>query len=1443
MASTRSPSPTSDASTPTSPQLTPRSKLQAELAALDESSGDEATSPVKRKTLFASSEKTIIRSDEPSQENSRHDDQVEDDEEEDVVRPRGRLAARMHAENAEDHTKNSSSPHIVPETLKKSTQKTQDSDEDTDADAASPGDDDEDVSAAPRRRRIRLARSATPDVIIDREDSPASPGLFVSPSPRKADALHHTAAGSDDEDELPADLGKSSRFQALVARKREERLAKETEESRKRDERLKRMTEEMSDADDDDDVSDISDDAGGRKLTQEVARPKARKASKKALEEMNRETQRLSRSLQLAHEAKTKKKISKSTLFERFNFKPAGSEALVEILLTSDAKLTSSSRPGTPVSAAQTDAEMGEVGTPPSSPPSVLKKIANSPAAVAEAQGQLEDMVEDDENGELPSLEDALAQAQAQTKKLDKGKGKETLADLESSSRKSPSAKQAKPRRQVRVKLPPPVQANMVTIDSDDELQITDPKKQSRIDAIFSRAPTLQTNQSRSMHTLRQLAHVSSPPQDARKKNKATKPSMTVGELQLSLQQRARAQAKLERERRLDALKAKGVVVQTEEEREKEREQVEDIVTRARQEAEEIMARERDEAKKAKKERQENGEGDHLDWDDSDDDSFKGSDEEEEGGEVEDAEIIFSGSDEGGDEETGEEDGEGEEDEDEPAGNPMFDEDAEEADESAEEKTPLAAADVTNLNADEDEDMDVVQPSRVRSRHGKKNVQILSDDEEEQGAEVEATPRPKKAFPKSPSAPNSDSPKVHTSVLRSATKTFIPGLPVPAAGPAGMGLTQIFAGTMDDSQAPGSPAPASGSPLQFMPSFDNFPDSQFSATAGESQPADDMVLDSQTETQKRMETQTQGVQLNFQQSQMHGFDSLMQINGTQMSDMLNPTQDGGFAEYSPLKQRFVEPPQSRVDTVVLNGSPAVGVVEVEIDAQQMDSPLLRKRGKLRRRGEVSFAEIPPTAEIPGSPLVNPISTASDNEEPQQPDADEKALSAFKLMAKAARRKKRAQEKFDKKKSKANAMVEMQAEESEDEYAGLGGADGEDSSDDEGLEELREQMIDDKTEGMSEEDKGRLAAFFADRERAADSAQVDKLFRDITTGMLRKRRRGGGGTGNGDFDLSDSDDGGEARRRMKRRQFAKMQKALFADERIGKIAENPRNAAFLKSIEDRGSDEELDFEDHFEEEKIVEESQSQEKGLAEEHIPDSQPTAQTVQAENLGRKRMRTDPSEPAPRPAPHLRRTKDGKKPSSITDVRRSLSSLLEDRNGSFASIIPATDPGSDSEGEQQASTISSNKENRCPSSVAIVDRISLKRSGSSTISTGSSTSRLAFAAPSTSSGVFKVPALLRRATTNSSLISQTTSSTSTSASTANTGHHGGNSKGGSGFGEDAKLKKTAGKKSGVNFFARENERREKLQHAERKREERKWKGVEGRGKVVGGLFGGGRFE
>lgn len=484
-------------------------------------------------------------------------------------------------------------------------------------------DDEEDVVAPSRRRSAKPNRESTPETAVQAVQN-SSPGLFVSPSPQKLTALNPDLAASDSDDDVPTDLSKNARFKALVERKRKERLDREAEEERIRIERAQRVDEAtLADSDADDDVSDISDDDGGRKLTQEVSRP-SRKASKKALEDMNRETQRLSRSLQLTHKAKTKKNISKATLFQRFNFRAEG--RTTETVKNQ----TSSSRPTTPGSVHQTDAELENGGTPPSSPPTASKSHPDLPiATLSTSDNSLPEL--EDKNGDLLTIEEALTQSKDQNQA--KGKVK-TAAPV-------PQTKQPvtrKPLRQVRVKLPP-AQAHTVLIDSDDELEITSSTKKDKLDALFSRVPENKTRESNGMKVLRNLAHLSSPPKEpARGRN--VKPSMTFGELHMSLQQRAKAQAKLERERRLEFLRSKGIVVQSAEERAREQEQVEDIVARARQEVEEIMLREREEAKKNRKEKKQNGELDPLAWDDSDDDSFQDDGDEESN------EVELSGSEE-----------------------------------------------------------------------------------------------------------------------------------------------------------------------------------------------------------------------------------------------------------------------------------------------------------------------------------------------------------------------------------------------------------------------------------------------------------------------------------------------------------------------------------------------------------------------------------------------------------------------------------------------------------------------------------------------------------------------------------------------------------------------------------------------------------------------------
>ncbi|KAK3392155.1 MRC1-like domain-containing protein [Sordaria brevicollis] len=1427
-------------------------------------------------------------------------DDSDDDVDEEILRPRGRFAAGMQSKsNPAPESEFESDEEMRDDTPKRPTNPPKTKSPIQDDDDEDDEDDDEVVITRPRKLQQRPRnRTATPESKSQDEPTAASPGLFVSPEKQAATAPYSPGLFvspakpldgdlASDDDELPSvsHLQKNPRFQALVEKKRKEREAREAEEERKKAERRAAMeADDHMSVDEDDD--NISDDEGGRKLTQKGAtkRPSQRKASKKALEDMNRETQRMARELQLAHEPKVKTKITKATLFERFNFRPAGSAAQA-VTAEKSAKEKVASRPESPATSRPSDTEKPqEKETPPSSPPVGNKQQPDKTVEeLATSTGDL--LLEENSDGELPPFEQPVTQAQK--KRLDKGKGKATAADFEAEDRAKAAALLPKVKRNVRVKLP--LQANTINLDDDDDdddltIKPQPTTRKSKIDAIFDRVPLNQTREPRSLQMLRKLAQVDDPeklpaaplPKNKQHLSKHQAPLVTPVALEMTLLQRARAQAKREREEQLEKLRAKGVVVMTAEERAKEMQEVEDIVARARREAEEIMKREREDAKEERRRRKENGEVDPLGWDDSEDDeSFVGSEKGEDGEEDQEA-IELSGSEE--EEEEGEEEGDGDEE--------MVEADADPAgalfDESADE-----SGDDTAQKQDDEEDEDELPSTKTVRRRPRKQVVVLSDDDDEDddavGAEqvasskqrIEETPRPKQRFPKSPtSALRSGSPSVPTSVLRSARKTFIPGLPVPVAGPAGLGLTQIFAGTMDDSQSqPNSPSQLPGSsPSQPRPTFDidltDIPDSNFSQTAMQQQQqgsGEDMILDSQpslvrskdngADTQAALETQ--GVQLGFSQSesQMHGFDSLLNqpLNMTQGSELIELTQDQGYRDYTPLKQRFVDvpaslsgsgsvasqQPHSTVETVLVGGqmnsvSNSNSTPGGSGSAGSAGSPSAQNRplGRLRRRGDV----------ITGSALFN-ASTLDDDEDQEMGDAGddedreareaEKAKSAFEKMKRAAEREKKLKEL--KKKSKAREMVEEQAEESEDEYAGLGGIDGEGSSDEED-EELVKEMIDDETKA-GEADERKLAAFYADRERASDEKQVEKLFHDITTGMLRRKRaRGEGGEWD---DLSDEDDGGEARKRMKRRQFAKMQRALLADERISKVAENPKTKAFLKSIEDRGSDDEMDF--------LFGPAADKSSSV----IPETQEDSQD-----------KTIPATQQPQAATNPRRTKTGRKPANLGEIRESLSNLLDEPHTS--SVIPATVLGSDDEEEEDSIPATPGKEpaqlkpiannpRRTGSAVPIVDRISLKRQSSSSLSSTTSAttqSKLAFAAPSSSlsQSAFKVPALLRRATTNSSALSSTTPtgagpSASGSFSTTTNPYTGSKAAGASGFGEDVKIKKTAGKMSGINYFARENERRAKVAEAEKRREAKKWKGVEGRGESVRGVFGKGTFE
>jgi mediator of replication checkpoint protein 1 len=225
----------------------------------------------------------------PETQHSSQSSAEEDEEEEGIVRrPQGRAARRML---------NMAAPN-----------------------PATQNDSDEDLySATPlnpasiRRRREAFERAASGSPLGSSHRK--GTGLFVSPTKTAVD-------NSDEEDELP----RPHKLAELVAQKRAERLARESEQQKAKKARKSNGQHEVEHASSDlpEEVFEGSQDVPANpdvdRILSDAARP-TRKASKKAMIEMERETQRLARQQALAHQIKVKKKFSTNDLFARFNFR------------------------------------------------------------------------------------------------------------------------------------------------------------------------------------------------------------------------------------------------------------------------------------------------------------------------------------------------------------------------------------------------------------------------------------------------------------------------------------------------------------------------------------------------------------------------------------------------------------------------------------------------------------------------------------------------------------------------------------------------------------------------------------------------------------------------------------------------------------------------------------------------------------------------------------------------------------------------------------------------------------------------------------------------------------------------------------------------------------------------------------------------------------------
>ncbi|PWY96554.1 hypothetical protein BO94DRAFT_481446 [Aspergillus sclerotioniger CBS 115572] len=518
---------------------------------------------------------------------------------------------------------------------------------------------------------------------------------------------------------------------------------------------------------------------------------------------------------------------------------------------------------------------------------------------------------------------------------------------------------------------------------------------------------------------------------------------------------------------------------------------------------------------------------------------------------------------------------------------------------------------------------------------------------------------------------------------------------------------------------------------------------------------------------------------------------------TQPSQVPDPTQDAGFV-FSPFdpSKRFLGTPQSTIETVVVNRD------------DHDSSPAPSRRMKQLKRGRIADLSM--------------IEEQEEGEGEGRGDFEIDA-SVFNIMKKVS---KKPAVPFDRNKSKAKDIVEEAAEESDDEYAGLGGA----SDEDEDAENAYDrQMINDNS-GETVDEK-QLAALNALHQRNADEKQVAKLLKDITTGALRRRRNA-----DDEFDLDDSDDELLARRREKQREFARMRKALLADEKIGEIAENPKKAAFFRAVEDRDDDDDdIGFEFLDDEQQQQDSTQTDDQPSQDTAAPQPRPNTTTT-AINTRKRPLEPTSEETYNRPPPHLRRkpaSAMSKKPATLAEIRETLSFLTETHDyDSFhedASMEDAPDHDEDEDEDSRTPEFEQDpdqQEQILPPSQRlhprrtrgpVVDRLALLRQASSNSATSASNStgnRLAFHSGSGSADGtgFTRPPLLRKTTTGST--SSATSSTissraksrqSSTTSSVSTG--GGSGSAGAG-----------GKKGAVNYYtaAREQERERQLRMKER---------------------------
>ena len=668
--------------------------MKAMMAQFDSDSESEPDNnkqrPIKKLDF---SNKTSTNDQQPTRTTNAESD---DDDDDDIAVPKGRMAARLQAAQSGNTEEANKTTETAFDRVSKILRAGKDQDgagaqkesnKDTNAsgkDDAMQSSDDDLPMAGPRRKAVKGKKQSedgdeASDRSLSRERS-FSP-LFMS-SPRSQGANNPRAedgsdgSGDDEAEPQPKD---SPRLRALIAQKRKEREERERIEKEKKAARAAQQEQFNSEVLSGEESGD--DGGSGRKLTQE-ARP-SRKASKKALEEMHRETQRMSRNMQLTHQAQTKKKITKESFFARFNFGKPQRE-------TAPAQPTEHSSSSTTGSQNSSDVEaQKDKETPRTSP--VLGPVDKE--AGGEPTGGKEN--ENIEPAEMPPIEEILAGTYLQNEEP-------VVARAEVQTEEThPKAPTPKAERRTLKKPPVRVQLSRQSVaqhqkdDSDsDELEVvTSPAKCRRI-AAFENLPTKKMEEPESLTKLKALAHITSPSRQ--------RASTNFAQHSASLLVRAKQQAAQERKERIEELRAKGIVVETAQERQAMEDDIENLVEKARKEADDIARQER---KASKKEGGQDDEEDDADYELSGSEDEEGNgDEDEEEEEEEEEENAQAGvnNDEGG----------------------FLDAEAGEDDASADDESEA-------MSADEED-----RPAARRKRP----TRVISDDEDDEQPQAPTTP-------------------------------------------------------------------------------------------------------------------------------------------------------------------------------------------------------------------------------------------------------------------------------------------------------------------------------------------------------------------------------------------------------------------------------------------------------------------------------------------------------------------------------------------------------------------------------------------------------------------------------------------------------------------------------------------------------------------------------